>query len=162
SVRAGLDQLVGGLPDGSTIYLLGVPRVQDLRAAGLAKQQQSSSVDCEGVWQDYDICTIATLGGTSAFGEPLNQRLAGIAERQQRYNEILREEAEAYISNDKGQNPRLIEVLTDYVDESTNSVGTFQFSAADIDGGDCFHPSIQGQTTIADKASQGNPDLTPP
>jgi hypothetical protein len=89
----------------------------------------------------------------------VDDRLAGIAERQTRYNEILREEAQAYRTNTNGQNPRFIEVLTDYVDESTDSVGTFQFSAADIDGGDCFHPSIQGQSTIAGKASQGNPDL---
>lgn len=159
SVRAGLDALVGGLPDGATIRLLGVPRVHDLRAAGLVKQQQASNIDCEGVWQDFDICTIATLGGNSEWGETLDVRLAGIAERQQRYNEILREEAEAYNGNTGGQNPRFIEVLTDYVDESTESIGTYQFSAADIDGGDCFHPSIQGQSTIAEKASQSNSDL---
>jgi len=159
SVRAGLDILVGGLPDGATVYVLGVPRVQDLYSAGLDKQQQASSVDCEGVWQDYDICNIATQGGVSAYGETVDDRLAGIAERQRRYNEILREEAQAYNTNTTGQNPRLIEVLTDYVDEPTDSVGTYQFSATDIDGGDCFHPSIQGQSTIAVKASQGNPDL---
>lgn len=162
SVRAGLDALVGGLPDGATIYILGVPRVQDLYSAGLDKQQQVSGVDCEGVWSDYNICNLATQSGESAYGETVTDRLAGIAERQQRYNEILREEAQAYNSNTIGQNPRLIEVLADYVDESTDSVGTYQFSAADIDGGDCFHPSIQGQSTIAVKASQGNPDLVSP
>lgn len=159
AIRAGLDVLVGGLPDGSTVYLLGVPRVQDLYIAGLDKQQQSSSVDCAGVWSDYDICTIATQGGVSVHGETIETRLAGISERQQRYNEILREEALAYNSNDSLRNPRLIEVLTDYVDETTDSVGTYQFSAADIDGGDCFHPSLQGQSTIAVKASGANPDL---
>lgn len=158
SVRDGLDVLVEGLPDGSTIYMLGVPRVQDLRPAGLVKQQ-ASNVDCEGVWQDFDICTIGTQGRASTFGESLEARLAVIAERQQRYNEILLEEARAYTTNSIGQNPRLIEVLTDYVDESTDSVGTFRFTADDIDGGDCFHPSIQGQSTIADKASQANRDL---
>jgi hypothetical protein len=160
SVRQGLDVLVGGLPTGATIRLLGVPRVQDLYQAGLDKQQQSSSVDCQNVWLDYDICTIATQVGVSASGEDLASRLAGIAERQKRYNEILREEAQAYNANSAGQNPRLIEVLTDYVDETTDSIGTFQFSAADIDGGDCFHPSLQGQSTIAEKASQSNADLT--
>jgi lysophospholipase L1-like esterase len=163
SVRAGLDMLVNGLPDGSTIYLLGVPRVQDLRAAGVLKQQEASNVDCEGVWDDYDICTIATKGGLSDYGESLADRLTGIAERQQRYNEILRQVAEDYNSNVDNVNPRHIEVLTDYVDETiVSAVGAFEFSAEDIDGGDCFHPSIQGQRAIADKAAWSNPDLPSP
>jgi hypothetical protein len=157
SVRAGLDKLVSGLPLGSTVYLMGVPRVQDLRQAGLDKQAQSSSIDCEAVWSDYGICTIATQE-TALNGESISQRLAGISERQQRYNEILRDEALAYNSNSSGQNPRGIEVVADYVDEFTSSVGTFSFGADDIDGGDCFHPSLSGQNAAAGLSWDGNPD----
>lgn len=157
AVRAGLDKLVAGLPEGSTVYLLGVPRVQDLRQAGLDKQASASNVDCEGIWADFDICTIATQG-TSLNGETIDERLTAIAERQRRYNEILRDEAAAYNSNSDGQNPRGIEVVADYVDETTQSVGTFQFGPDDIDGGDCFHPSLQGQNIAADLAWTNNPD----
>ena len=85
AVRAGLDLLVEGLPQGSTVYLLGVPRVQDLRQAGLEKQSESSSVDCEGIWADFDICEIVTRGG---FRDGLTEEmwLATIAARQRRYS----------------------------------------------------------------------------
>jgi lysophospholipase L1-like esterase len=156
AVQAGLDQLVAGLPEGSTVYLLGVPRIQDLRQAGLERQSRDSGVDCEGVWQDFDICLIGTQA-EDLNGESLSTRLAAISERQQRYNELLREEADAYNRNTNGRNPRGIEVITDYVDESTLSVGTYRFGPDDIDGGDCFHPSIGGQNLIAGLAWMANP-----
>lgn len=157
ALRLGLDKLVAGLPEGATVILHGVPRVQDLRAAGLAKQAASSNVDCEGVWLDYDICPIATQGA-ALNGESIGQRLAAVAARQQSYNAILRSEAAAYNLNSNGRNPRGIEVLASYVDENTPSFGTFSFGAADIDGGDCFHPSLSGQNTAAGLSWDGNPD----
>jgi hypothetical protein len=152
AVRAGLDPLVAGLPLGSTIYLLGIPRVQDLREVGLAK-----SGDCDSAWSTFDICRIVTNGGTQN-GESYAVRRASVAERQQRYNEILREEALAYTADDAGQNPRGIEVAADYVDEATPSVGTTPFTPADIDAADCFHPSIAGQNKIAFGVWESNPD----
>jgi lysophospholipase L1-like esterase len=156
AVQAGLDRLVADLPEGSTVYLLGVPRVQDLRQAGLERQSQDSDVDCNDVWADFDICVIATQAGT-LNGESLSMRLAVISERQQRYNEILREEADAYNRNTNGRNPHGIEVVTDYVDEATLSVGTYSFGPNDINGGDCFHPSRAGQNLLAELAWTANP-----
>ncbi len=157
SVRAGLDVLVAGLPLGSTVFLGGVPRVQDLRAAGLAKQASSSRIRCENVWSSYDICTIATSGSV-LNGESSAQRLTAIAARQKRYNEILAEEAAAYNANTTGQNTRGIEVVSDYVNESTPSAGTTSFGANEIDGGDCFHPSVNGQNILSDVMWSNNPD----
>lgn len=157
AVRAGLDTLVQGLPTGSTVFLGSVPRVQDLRAAGLAKQSSNSSVRCENVWSSYDICTIATSGST-LNGETTAQRLAAISTAQRRYNEILAEEAVAYNSNSNGKNPQGIEVVADYVNESTPSTGTTTFGKDDIDGGDCFHPSLQGQNKISQVMWNNNPD----
>jgi len=157
SVRAGLDVLVAGLPQGSTVFLGGVPRVQDLRAAGLAKQATSSRIRCENVWSSYDICTIATSGSV-LNGETSAQRLAAISARQKRYNEILAEEAAAYNANSTGQNARGIEVVSDYVDEFTPSAGTTSFGANEIDGGDCFHPSVNGQNILSDVMWSNNPD----
>lgn len=156
-LQAGLDKLVAGLPEGSTIYLLGVPRVQDLRSAGLAKQEGNRNVDCEAVWSDFGICSVATQG-TDLNGESINARLTAISARQQRYNELLRDEAASYDSNSNGRNPRGIEVVADYVDESTSSIGTFSFGKDDIDGGDCFHPSLQGQNAAADLSWTSNVD----
>jgi hypothetical protein len=155
-VRAGLDKLVAGLPIGATVHLLGVPRVQDLRAVGLEKQMNDNDIDCDGIWDDFDICTIATRAGT-LNEEPLAFRLAGLSERQARYNEILRDEALAYTLNDRGQNPRGIEVTADYVNEVVPSVGNAEFKASEINGGDCFHPSVAGQNLLSSQAWEGNP-----
>jgi hypothetical protein len=38
------------------------------------------------------------------------------------------------------------------------SFGTLSFGADDINGGDCFHPSFQGQNRIAEAAWSANPD----
>jgi len=157
SVRAGLDTLVSGLPTGSTVYMAGVPRVQDLRAAGLAKQASHSRIRCENVWSSYSVCEIATKGG-SLNGESHAQRFAALETVQREYNEILAAEAAAYNSNSTGQNPRGIEVVSNYVDESTASTGTFLFTKNDIDGGDCFHPSVLGQNKVADLMWNNNPD----
>ena len=157
SVRGGLDILVDGLPVGSTVYFGSVPRVQDLRAAGLAKQASTIRVNCESIWNTFNICGIAT-NGSRLNGESISQRLATIAATQRRYNEILVEESNAYNSNSNGRNPRGIEVVAEYVDENTQSTGTFQFGKDDIDGGDCFHPSVRGQNTIAELMWNSNPD----
>ncbi|AMX02858.1 SGNH/GDSL hydrolase family protein [Microbulbifer thermotolerans] len=151
AVQAGLDKLVNGLPSGSTVLLGSVPRVQDLRAAGLDKEASDSGVRCENVWSTFSICRIATNGGTMN-GEDFATRYAGINAAQKRYNEILAEEAASY----NGING--VEVVAEYNGEENLNAGTFQFSKDDIDGGDCFHPSIQGQNIVADLLWSGNPD----
>ncbi|KUJ84035.1 peptidase [Microbulbifer flavimaris] len=151
AVQAGLDKLVNGLPAGSTVVLGSVPRVQDLRAAGLAKQSGNWRVNCENAWSSFGICRIATDGGTMN-GESFATRSAGIEAAQQLYNEVLQQEAASY----NGLNG--VEVVAEYSGQDQANVGTFQFGKDDIDGGDCFHPSIQGQNTVADLMWNGNPD----
>ena len=152
-----MDILVAGLPLGSTVYIAGVPRIHDLRPAGLDKQDGPSNIDCEAVWNLGSVCSIAT-DGNDLNGEDIATRLTAIAARQVRYNEIIRDEAAAYNTNSNGKNPRGIEVVSDYVDEFTPSAGTTPFGANEIDGGDCFHPSLQGQNLVATVAWAGNPD----
>ena len=165
ALQAGLDKLVGynhpsSLPLGSTVYLLSVPRVQDLRAAGVALQQSSGSINCNSFWDTFDVCEIATLNVT-LNGETLAERLTAITARVRRYNEILRDQALAYSTNSNGRNPLGIEVVTDYVNESTPSVGTTSFGASELNGGDCFHPNLEGQRLIATGAWVGNPRKEP-
>ena len=151
AVQAGLDKLVNGLPSGSTVVLGSVPRVQDLRAAGVAKQTGNWRVNCESVWSTFGICRIATNGGTMN-GESFATRYAGINSAQRLYNEVLQQEAAAY----NGTNG--VEVVAEYSGANQTNVGTFTFGKNDIDGGDCFHPSVSGQNTVANLMWSGNPD----
>jgi lysophospholipase L1-like esterase len=145
AVDAGLQVLVNGLPDGSTVLLAGVPRVQDLRAAGLERQAADSGVNCQSFWSTYGVCEVATA--TDAY-------LAAIAAKQQQYNGILAERAQAFNADAATTG---VEVVAEYAGEFTSSVGTFAFGADDINGGDCFHPSIGGQNTLSEVIWGNNP-----
>jgi hypothetical protein len=145
AVDAGLQTLVDGLPDGSTVLLSSVPRVHDLRAAGIEKQNSESGVDCEAFWNTYDVCRIATAD---------DQNFDALAERQQSYNEILASRAQYF--NDQAATTG-VEVVAEYQGESLESVGTYAFSATDINGGDCFHPSISGQNKLSEIIWNNNP-----
>ena len=156
AIGLGLSPLVASLPEQATVYLGSVPRVQDLYAAGQAKEDVEDDVNCDAVWQTFDICRIATDTATRN-GETQAQRLAAIGARQRRYNEILREEALAWDSNANGQNPRGVRVVAEYTDELGDSVGTLLFGANDVNGSDCFHPSLQGQNAIAERLWRNSP-----
>jgi len=156
AIGLGLAPLAASLPEGATVYLGSVPRVQDLYAAGLAKQDLENDVDCELVWSAAEICRIVT-DETDNNEETQAFRLAAIAERQRRYNEILRDEAVAYDSNANGLNPRGIRVVAEYTDESTPSVGTLVFGRDEINGSDCFHPSLAGQNALAELLWERSP-----
>ena len=138
AVRKGLDVLVGGLPTGSTVVLVGVPRVQDLRAVGIAKETSTSGVNCQNFWESWDVCRIATAGVTDP---------ADIEARQQTYNRVLVEEAAAYNSQAVTTG---VEVIAEYTSTIDESVGSYRFQPTDINGGDCFHPSLQGQNKLAE------------
>jgi len=157
AIRNGLNILMNGLPSGSTVELGSVPRVQDLRSAGLAKQRGNWRVNCESLWNTFDVCPIATNGGTMQ-GESYAQRFVNLNSRQAAYNNILKQEAQAYNTNSNGRNPRGIEVISEYTNQSTSNIGTFSFGKNDINGGDCFHPSVSGQNRVANFMWQANTD----
>ena len=146
AVRAGLDLLTQRLPDGSSVVLVGVPRVQDLYYAGLNKA--STRVDCPSFWETYDVCQIATLD-TPMGGETLLVRLPKISERQVRYNRILAEEAGAYNSIAAQTRVEVVAETYGTFGNGVPEVGTYLFQASEINGGDCFHPSIAGQNTVS-------------
>jgi lysophospholipase L1-like esterase len=156
AIGLGLGPLAANLPAHATVYLGSVPRVQDLYGVGLVKQVEEDDVDCELAWEAFDVCRIATDPATRN-GETQALRLAALAERQRRFNEILREEAALWDGNANGQNPRGIRVAAEYTDEATPSVGTLVFGRADINGSDCFHPSIAGQGKIAERMWLNSP-----
>jgi hypothetical protein len=149
AVRGGLDTLVNGLPDGSTVMMVSVPRVQDLRAVGVAKQQSTSNVNCENFWASFDVCRIATANGSD-----LATRLAAIDARQKAYNSKLASLATEY---NAAASTTGVEVVTDYDPTLNASVGSYGFQPGDINGGDCFHPSVQGQNTLSNVLWNKNP-----
>lgn len=149
AVRAGLEILVNGLPDGSTVLMVSVPRVQDLRAVGIAKQTSTSGVNCENFWASYDVCRIATAGGTD-----LTTRLAAIEATQRAYNDLLVTLAGEYNSLASSTG---VEVVADYDPSPNVSVGSYRFEPGDINGGDCFHPSVLGQDKLSEIIWGRNP-----
>jgi hypothetical protein len=144
AVKNGLDVLTQKLPDGSTVVLVGVPRVQDLHDRAMELDASSSRVSCPSFWDTYNVCEIATLEGTMG-GQDLATRLLEIGERQAAYNVILVEEAAAYNLNARQTG---VEVVAE-TDNAGTDVGTYTFLATDINGGDCFHPSIAGQNKLS-------------
>jgi len=150
AVRAGLETLATGLPDGSTVMLVSVPRVQDLRAAGIAKQTASGgSVNCQNFWASYNVCRIAT-----ADGGDLTTRLSAIGARQRAYNDKLVVLAGEYNARATSTG---VEVVAEFDPATNASVGSYSFEATDVNGGDCFHPSIQGQNKVSEIIWGRNP-----
>ena len=149
AVRAGLETLVTGLPDGSTVLLVSVPRVQELRAAGIAKQTSTSGVNCENFWASYNVCRIGTAGGAD-----LATRLSAIGAKQRAYNDKLVTLAGEY--NGRALSTG-VEVVAEFDPTVNASVGSYSFQANDINGGDCFHPSIQGQNKLSEIIWGRNP-----
>ena len=93
---------------------------------------------------------IATAGGTD-----LSTRLAAIDARQKAYNARLATLAADYRSRAASTG---VEVVTDYDPTgSATSVGNYSFQPGDINGGDCFHPSIQGQNKLSEVIWNRNP-----
>ncbi len=156
AVRTGLNTLMSGLPANSSILMGSVPRVQDIRQAGVDKQDADEYVNCDSLWSSYDVCRIVTDPGV-LNGETMATRHAGVAAAQQQYNAITRAEVEAYNTNSNGLNPNGIELVAEYVDENTPSGGTFAFGADEINGADCFHPNVATQSKIAELMWNGNP-----
>jgi hypothetical protein len=147
-VRAGLDTLTNRLPDGSSVLLIGVPRVQDLYAAGVAKSAGSTRVDCESFWSSYDVCQIATRNAVYG-GEDLGTRLPQVAERQARYNAILVEEALNYNALAAKTRVEVVAETGGSFSPGSVEVGNYSFTKDEINGGDCFHPSLLGQNTVS-------------
>lgn len=152
ALRAGLDQLAACLPPGATVHVLSFPRVDFLYNAGYAK-----GLWCPyAVWPTVGICRIVTA-------EKSGSRRAQIGARINEYNEATRVEVERYKANVDGRNPRGVRFVADWQGSiedgySNTSVGTFVFGAGDINGTDCFHPSVQAQRKLACVAWASNPN----
>ncbi len=152
ALRAGLDQLAACLPPGAKVHVLSFPRVDFLYNAGHAKSFYCPYV----IWPSVGICRIVTA-------ETRASRRAQIGARINEYNAVTQAEVALYDSNADGRNPRGVRFLSDWQGSiedgyENTSVGTYRFGASDINGTDCFHPSVQAQRKLACIAWAANPD----
>lgn len=152
ALRAGLDQLADCLPPKSIVQVLSMPRVDGLYEAGRDKSSWCSW----GVWPLAGVCRIVTAEGDAT-------RRAQIGARIDQYNDAIRAEVHAYASNANGQNPRGVGFITDWEGSISSghentSIGTYRFTAEDINGVDCFHPNVGGQARLACLAWSKSPD----
>lgn len=142
-LRAGIDQLVSCMPTHGVVQVMSMPRVDYLYEAGRDK-----SLWCSwGIWPIAGVCRIVTAEGNAT-------RRAQIGARIDAYNDIIREEVAAYGANTNRKNSQGLRFVTDWVGsiasgQRNTSVGTFRFSANDINGVDCFHPNVGGQAKLA-------------
>ena len=152
AIQAGLDQLAECLPEGSVVQLLSMPRVDWLYEAGHDK-----SWWCHGViWPAANVCRIVT-----AEGDPGRRDQLGAAIDS--YNDVIRDETQAYDTNANGRNSRGVRFSTDWKGSMAqghwrDSVGTYVFGSGDINGVDCFHPNTGGQAKLACAAWASHPD----
>jgi lysophospholipase L1-like esterase len=152
ALRAGLDQLADCLPPQSVIQVMSMPRVDGLYEAGHDKSWWCYY----GVWPLAGICRIVTNESDAG-------RRAQIGARVDEYNDAIATEMQAYSSNANGKNPKGMDFITDWegsIDggHANTSIGTFSFTAADINGVDCFHPNTSGQARLACIAWTKSPD----
>jgi len=147
ALKSALDALGApacGLPAGSWVHVLSVPRVDRLRAAGLAKDAISALPLCQPLWSAISICAIVTRETNQAV-------LAQIGAAIDVYNEALA--AEVADADAAHGGPAGVRFTTDWkgppATSPGTSVGSYFFGAADVSDIDCFHPSIEGQRKLA-------------
>jgi hypothetical protein len=129
-----------GLGPGSWVHVLSMPRVDMLRAAGLAK----GGVQCEAIWSLANVCRVVTA-------QPDPAVLAQIGAVVDAYNDgIAAEVADADTANGGLVG---VHFTTDWrgprATNPDSSVGTYAFGPSDVSDVDCFHPSVAGQRRLA-------------
>ncbi len=148
ALKSALDTLAApacGLRTGSWVHVLSMPRVDQLQAAGLAKDAANGNHYCrDTAWPFSGFCKIVTTA-------PDQATLTQIGQRIDEYNVALAQEVAAADAANGGLAG--IHFTTDWKGPiSSNpgtSVGTYTFGAADISDLDCFHPSATGQKRLA-------------
>jgi lysophospholipase L1-like esterase len=142
NMRAGLDILKGGdgfgpgLPDRAAVYIVGIVDIQLLRTVADDKRALGI-VDCEALWalSLLDLYPCASILNPFAPPNPLSVELNA------EINEMLSNLVDEYNADD----PERVYFYT-------NSIFDFvPILESDVSNIDCFHPSAQGQSVIAEE-----------
>ena len=139
ALKAALDLLGGCLPSGSEVMVLSMPRVDYLYEAGNAK----SAFLCNTVWSLAGVCSIVTSESDAT-------RRRQIGTRVDAYNDGSHAEVAAANTRYPGK----VHFGNDWqgalATNPNTSVGSYKFSAGDINSVDCFHPyKDTGQKKLA-------------
>lgn len=139
ALKAALDLLGGCLPSGAEVLVLSMPRVDYLYEAGNAK----NAFLCNTVWSLAGVCSVVTGESDAGRRRQMGTRVDG-------YNDGIHAEVD-------GANlryPGKVHFASDWQGalgtNPNSSVGSYKFSASDINSADCFHPyKDTGQKKLA-------------
>ena len=143
NVRAGFDQLVAGLPNGATVYTLGLVDIYKLWELG-PQLSGALGISCELIWA-------TTLLGIFPCGTMLNP-LNSEADRQYTrsrniaFNEILEDLVAEYDANDPH-----------HYWQYTSMAFEADFVPSEVSPFDCFHPSAAGQKRLSRESWEAGP-----
>lgn len=135
-VRLALDQYVAGLPNGATIYIVGLVDIYKLWQIG-TELDSLGIIPCQIIWAT----TLLDLFPCGTMLDPLNSEADRQFTRGRNiaFNQILESLAAEYDASD----PHHHYFYTGEVFES-------QITPEQVSGFDCFHPSAQGQMDLAE------------
>lgn len=148
ALKAALDTLGApscGLPTGAWVHVLSMPRIDLLRAAGLAKDAATGGSYCQNTAWPYVPCDIVISpsdpGDLDTVGSQIDAYNQGSA-------------AEVTAADAAHGGTAGVHFTTDWQGSMSagypnTSVGTASYGADDISDLDCFHPSISGQQRLA-------------
>lgn len=130
----GLVELFNNLPDGATVQVAAIPDVKSLYDIGIDKTALGI-IDCKRLWdltaEGFPCGSMLSPDNTEADREYVQQRNI-------QYNNILH-----FLTLIGAHH------YTNLFISWTDKTFTYPFSADDVSNIDCYHPSSQGQRTIA-------------
>jgi lysophospholipase L1-like esterase len=143
NVRASFEVMKAGLPAGATVYTVGM--IDIYRLWEISDQLEALYlIDCQDLWEneDFDFTPCGTM-----FGPDLEDadRLAA-RERIFAYNDVLEALAAEYDAADEH-----------HYWQYTSVAEQMAFEADEVSDIDCFHPSAEGQTRLAEETWNDGP-----
>ena len=135
NVRAGLDNLKNGLPNGATVYVQAIVDIYKLWELG-DQLTAFGFIDCRILWATslINLFPCATmLSPANSEADRQFTRSMNIA-----YNQVLEDLVAEYEANDPHHHYAFTDVTFDY-----------DFVPDEVSGIDCFHPSALGQKNLS-------------
>ena len=143
NIRAGLNNLKNGLPNGATVYVLGIVDIYKLWQLG-DQLDALGIIDCEWIWAT----SLAGIFPCATMLSPLNSEADRQYTRSRNiaFNTILQNLVNEFNANDPN-----------HYDHFTNATFNYFFTADQVSDFDCFHPSAAGQKELARVSWQLSP-----
>lgn len=135
NVRAGLENLRAGLPNGATIYVMAIVDIYRLYQLG---QELTSLgfIDCNIIWA----ATLLNIYPCGTMLSPANSEADRQYTRSRNlaFNQILEDLVAEYEANDSHHHYAFSDATFQY-----------DFQPSQVSGFDCFHPSAAGQKELS-------------